>query len=105
MVPALPPTGPILEGIAAEYAGSIKVVKVNVGEHKATARAYGVTAIPALWLFVDGRAVEQLAGFHTREQVLAMLDIHLTRQGQVDNLPRRRAHLLRRLFRSSAPAA
>jgi thioredoxin 1 len=43
--------GPTVEGVAASYAGKLKVVKVNVDENGATPSRYGIRGIPALWLF------------------------------------------------------
>ena len=96
---------PILDQIAVDYAGCLKVAKVDVSHHRVTARQYGVTSIPALWLFIDGRAVEMLMGFHSREQVLAAVDAHLAVRGQCDKPLKPRTKLLRRLLRSYAPAA
>jgi thioredoxin len=96
---------PILDGIAEDYAGCLKVAKVDVSLYKANARAYGVTAIPALWLFVDGRAVEYLAGFHSRDQVLELVDARLAAQPERAGEAGLAGKVLRRVFRRSARAA
>lgn len=97
---------PILDRIAADYAGCLKVVKVDVGQYKAAAHAHGVSTIPALLLFVRGQAVEQLAGFHTREQVLGMIDAHLASpEPSSPEGSGTRVGLLARLVRRTSPAA
>ncbi len=54
--------GPALEEIAAEYAGKIKVVKVNVDENPNSPAQMGVRGIPALFVFKDGQVVSNRAG-------------------------------------------
>jgi thioredoxin 1 len=54
--------GPALEEISAEYAGKIKVVKVNVDENPNSPAQMGVRGIPALFVFKDGQVVSNRAG-------------------------------------------
>jgi thioredoxin 1 len=54
--------GPALEEIAAEMAGKIKVVKVNVDENPESPAVLGVRGIPALFLFKDGQVVSNKVG-------------------------------------------
>jgi thioredoxin 1 len=53
---------PVLEKIAQEYAGELKVCKLNVDEGRATAIKYGIMSIPALHIFKGGRVVDQIIG-------------------------------------------
>lgn len=53
---------PLLEKLAAERAGSLKLVKVNVDENPATQAKFGVSSIPTLLLFKDGRQVSVQRG-------------------------------------------
>ena len=53
---------PTLDAIATEYAGKVKVVKINVDEHKETAKLYGVRGIPTLMLVRGGKMVEKQVG-------------------------------------------
>ena len=53
---------PILDQIAAEYAGKIEIVKVNVDEEQALAMQYGITSIPALQVFQGGQLVKSMVG-------------------------------------------
>jgi thioredoxin 1 len=53
---------PVLEQLAGENAGAIKVVKVNVDESPQTAAGYGISSIPTIMLFKDGQVVERFIG-------------------------------------------
>jgi len=57
---------PVLEKVAQEYDGQIKVCKVNVDENKAAASKYGVRSIPTLFLFNEGNVVDQIIGITTK---------------------------------------
>lgn len=54
--------GPIVEELAAEYDGRLKVCKVNVDENHDTAKEYGIMSIPTLLMFQEGKVVERLVG-------------------------------------------
>ncbi len=54
--------GPVLERIAAEYSGRVKIAKVNVDEHQQYAGQYGVRGIPTLLIVKDGKVVDRLVG-------------------------------------------
>jgi len=68
---------PVLEEIAAEYDGRLKIAKVDVGTNSESARRYGVRSIPTLILFKDGDAVDRLVGAPPREQLRERLRAHL----------------------------
>ena len=53
---------PVLEKIAGEYDGQLKVCEVNVDNERETAMQYGIMSIPTLLLFQDGQVVEQVTG-------------------------------------------
>ena len=55
--------GPIVEGVAASYAGRLKVAKVNVDQNGATPSRYGIRGIPALLLFKGGKVADQIVGY------------------------------------------
>ncbi|MFA9229422.1 MAG: hypothetical protein RIR95_750 [Pseudomonadota bacterium] len=54
--------GPALEELALEYAGKVKIVKVNVDENPDSPAILGVRGIPALFLFKDGQVVSNKVG-------------------------------------------
>jgi len=60
---------PIVDGIAATYAGKLKVAKVNVDENSATPGRYGVRGIPALLFFKGGKVADQVVGFVPQEVI------------------------------------
>jgi len=68
---------PILEEIAAEYAGKLKVAKLDVDSNPRTTLQYGVMSIPTLILFKDGQAVERLVGAMPKKNLLARITPHL----------------------------
>ena len=64
---------PVVDEIAEETA-SIKVGKVNVDEQPALAEQFGVSSIPTLILFKDGKAVETSVGVRPKAAILAMVE-------------------------------
>jgi len=53
---------PIIEELAREYQGKIKIGKVNVDENPKTATSYGIMSIPTLIFFKNGKVITQVAG-------------------------------------------
>ena len=66
--------GPVLDEMAAEY-DSIRIGKINVDEEQALAIKFGVSSIPTLILFKDGRIDKRLVGLRTKEQLAAELGL------------------------------
>jgi len=66
--------GPALEEISAEYAGRIKVVKVNVDENPDSPAQMGVRGIPALFVFKDGKVVSNRAGAAPKAALQSWID-------------------------------
>ena len=64
---------PIISEIAEEYAGTVKVGKVNVDEEPELAMQFRVDSIPTVMLFKEGRLVNTTVGFRPKEQITAML--------------------------------
>jgi thioredoxin 1 len=54
--------GPVVEEVATQYAGTLKVGKLNVDDHPAVAQRYGITGIPALFFFQQGQVVDRVVG-------------------------------------------
>jgi thioredoxin 1 len=68
---------PILEEIAAEYDGQLKVAKLDVDQNPQVAIQFGVMSIPTMILFKDGEAVERLIGYMPKERLLEKIIAHL----------------------------
>ncbi len=64
---------PILEEIAAEKSGELKVAKLNVDENPETARSYKVMSIPTLMVFDKGREAKRIVGARGKGQLLGEL--------------------------------
>ncbi len=65
--------GPIIEQIATEKEGVIKVGKVNVDEQQELAAQFGIMSIPTLLVFKDGKVANQGVGFMDKGKVEALL--------------------------------
>jgi thioredoxin 1 len=68
---------PILKEVASEQAGKLKVAKLDVDGNMSTARKFGVSSIPTLILFKDGKAVQRLVGFTPKDRLMKALAPHL----------------------------
>ena len=64
---------PILDEIGAEHADKLTVAKVNVDEEGALAAHFGITSIPALYVFQNGQVVKQMIGARPKPALLAEL--------------------------------
>lgn len=64
---------PVLEEIARDYEGTVKVGKVNVDKQMALAQQFGVTSIPLLVLFKDGKPVAKSLGYRPKEEIVQLL--------------------------------
>ncbi len=65
---------PVVEELAKEYAGKVRVVKLNTDEHPNTATKFKISAIPTLLFFKGGKAVEQLVGVHPKAEIKKHID-------------------------------
>lgn len=66
---------PVVEEIADEYEGKIKVGKVNVDEEDELAAEYSISSIPTLLIFKNGEIVHTLIGYRPKEQILEYLNL------------------------------
>ncbi len=64
---------PVLDELAEEYDGKVKIGKVNVDDNRSTAAQYGVMSIPTLILFKNGEMVEQMVGAQPKENLAKVL--------------------------------
>ena len=74
---------PVLEQIAVEQAGKLRIVKLNVDENPNTPARFGITGIPTMILFKDGQPAERIVGFMPKPQLLSRLAPHLAAQTSV----------------------
>jgi thioredoxin 1 len=69
---------PVVEEIANERAGELKVVKLNIDENQQTAIAYEVMSIPTLILFNNGQVAKKVIGAYPKKRLEAELEPALT---------------------------
>ncbi len=60
---------PVVDELATEHNGKLKVVKMDVDKNNATPGRYGIRGIPALLIFKDGKVADQIVGFVPKEQI------------------------------------
>jgi thioredoxin-like negative regulator of GroEL len=65
---------PILDQIAAEKAGEVRVVKVNVDDHPDVAARFNVRGLPTLLFFLNGKAQGQIVGNPGKDAILRRLE-------------------------------
>lgn len=65
---------PVVEKIEKDYAGKLKVGKVNVDDNSKTPQQYGVQGIPTLILFKDGQVINQMVGFQPEQKLKSAID-------------------------------
>jgi len=66
--------GPIVEELAKEYEGKLKVGKLNVDENGHTSQHYGIMSIPSLLIFKDGQVVKQMVGAQSKDNFRREID-------------------------------
>ena len=66
--------GPILDELAGDYAGKVKIVKVNVDEETSLAQRYGIMSIPAVFIFKGGEIMERMIGARPKAEFASALD-------------------------------
>lgn len=68
---------PILDEISREYAGKLKVAKVNIDDNQATPAKFGIRGIPTLMLFKNGNVEATKVGALSKSQLAAFIDSNL----------------------------
>ena len=68
---------PVLEEIAEEYAGKIKVCKLNIDQNEATPPKFGIRGIPTLMLFKNGEVESTKVGALSKSQLTAFIDSNI----------------------------
>jgi thioredoxin 1 len=69
---------PVLEEFAAEHAGTVKVVAVDLDANMALAREYRIQSVPTIFIVRDGQIVKQIVGAKPRPALLRDLDVALS---------------------------
>lgn len=70
---------PLLEELATEFAGKVKITKINTDESQQVASQFGIQSIPTLLLFKNGQVVDQLVGAVPRTRLVDMFNKHLAK--------------------------
>lgn len=68
---------PILDEVAQEYAGRIKITKLNIDENQATPPKYGIRGIPTLMIFKNGNVEATKVGALSKSQLTAFIDSNI----------------------------
>jgi len=69
--------GPTIEELASEFSDKVKVCKVNVDENPQVATKYGITGIPAVFVFKDGKVVEQIIGYRPKDHYIEVINKYI----------------------------
>jgi thioredoxin 1 len=68
---------PVVEEIANEYTGKLKVLKINTDENPKTAQSYRISGIPSLMVFKNGQPVEQVIGAVPKSTLSSAVNKHI----------------------------
>ncbi|HSC46687.1 MAG TPA: thioredoxin TrxA [Gammaproteobacteria bacterium] len=68
---------PILDEIAGDYQGKLRIAKVNVDENQQVTQKYGIRSIPTLMLFKDGNVQAQKVGAMSKSQLAAFIETNI----------------------------
>jgi len=71
---------PVIDELASQTKGKIKVGKVDIDENKPLARQFSIQAIPAIIIFKDGKPVETLIGLQSKESIVQALSKYVSLQ-------------------------
>lgn len=69
--------GPVIDELANEYDGKIKVGKLNIDDEGEIAGKYRVMSIPTIMLFKNGEVVERVVGARTKKEFAGLIDKHV----------------------------
>ena len=69
--------GPVLEELAPDYQGKLKILKLNVDENQNSAQKFGIMSIPTLLLFKDGEILDKAVGALSKEKLIEWIDSKL----------------------------
>ncbi|MFA9454445.1 MAG: thioredoxin [Candidatus Aminicenantaceae bacterium] len=66
--------GPVLEEIAEQMDGKLKIVKLNTDDNQQTAAKYGIMAIPSMLIFKSGEERDRVVGFKPKDQLVTQFE-------------------------------
>jgi len=66
--------GPVVEKLAKDYSGKLKVGKLNVDDNENTPQQFGIQGIPTIIIFKNGQNVKQIVGFQPEERLKSEID-------------------------------
>jgi thioredoxin 1 len=72
--------GPVIEQLAAEYAGKVAFGKINIDENQTVPSSFSVMSIPTIVVFHKGKAVERIVGAYPKTQIEAMFKRYIRQQ-------------------------
>jgi len=64
---------PVLEELAQEYTGKLKIVKLNVDQNQQVAAQFGISSIPTLSMFKNGKEAGKMIGFQSKDALKKMI--------------------------------
>jgi thioredoxin 1 len=70
---------PVFEELAKEYKDKVKFVKINTDDNIETATKFYITGIPTLLLFMNGKVVDNIVGFVSKNELKKFLEYHLSK--------------------------
>ena len=65
---------PVIEELAKEYEGKVRVAKLNTDDHPNSASRFNISSIPTLLLFKNGKVEQQMVGVHSKADIRKVLD-------------------------------
>jgi thioredoxin 1 len=68
---------PIVEQLAQEWEGKVKIVKLDVDENADLAMQYQIMGVPTLILFSNGQPLERMTGYQPKQRILSKINPHL----------------------------
>ena len=66
--------GPIIDELATDYAGKVKMTKINVDDNQQLASQFGIRGIPTVMIFKDGKVTGSFVGVRPKEDLVTALD-------------------------------